>query len=385
MDPLLGDCSPDVLRRRRSWKWTKYPPDVLPAWLAEMDFDLAEPIKEAVRAAISAGDAGYPHPVGLGEAYAEFTRERFGWAPDPGQVFAAPDVMTGIAEVLSAATPHGSGVVISPPVYPPFFFRLRLGGRKIIEAPMRSDADGRYDLDPEAIDAALARPDAAAYLLCSPHNPTGRVWSRDDLLTVANICTRRGVVLVVDEIHAPLALPGARHVPFLSLRLDPDLARRTFTLTSASKGWNTPGLKCGLAVVAHPEPAALLEQRWEALLASHLGVLATIAAFREGVPWLDAVLAQLDHNRALLAKLLATHLPSVRYLPPEASFLAWLDCRALGLDDPAARFLERGRVAVNPGPDYGDQGRGFIRLNMGTSPDMLQEILTRMGSAIGAG
>jgi cystathionine beta-lyase len=385
MDRLLGDCSPEVLRRRRSWKWTRYPPDVLPAWLAEMDFDLAEPIKEAVCAAISAGDAGYPHPVGLGEAYAEFAQERFGWAPDPGRVFAAPDVMTGIAEVLIATTPHGSGVVISPPVYPPFFFRLRLSGRTIIEAPMRSDADGRYDLDPEAIDAALARPDAAAYLLCSPHNPAGRVWSRDDLLTVASICAQRGVVLVVDEIHAPLALPGARHVPFLSLGLDPELARRTFTLTSASKGWNTPGLKCGLAVVAHPEAAALLEQRWEALLASHLGVLATIAAFREGVPWLEAVLAQLDHNRGLLTKLLATHLPSVRYLPPEASFLAWLDCRALGLNDPAARFLERGRVAVNPGPDYGDQGRGFIRLNMGTSPDMLREILTRMGSAIGAG
>jgi cysteine-S-conjugate beta-lyase len=386
MDPLLGDCSLDLLRQRRTWKWTRYPPDVIPAWLAEMDFDLAKPVKDAVRVAIEAGDAGYsrPQPAGFGEAYAAFAAERWGWAPDPGRVFAVPDVMTGIAEVLFGTTPHGSGVVLSPPIYPPFFFRLRLAGRQIIEAPMRRDAEGRYHLDPGAIDAALAQPDAAAYLLCSPHNPTGRVWSRDDLMTVASICARRGVVLLVDEIHAPLALPGARHIPFLSLGLDRDLAQRTFTFTSASKGWNTPGLKCGLAVVAEPEPAAVLRQRWEALLPSHLGVLATIAAFRDGVPWLEAVRAQLDDNRVQLSKLLATHLPSVGYQPPEASFLAWLDCTALNLDDPVAHFLDRARVALNPGLDYGAAGRGFVRLNMGTPPDMLQEILHRMGSSIGA-
>ncbi|HEV2450299.1 MAG TPA: aminotransferase class I/II-fold pyridoxal phosphate-dependent enzyme [Streptosporangiaceae bacterium] len=386
MDPLLGDCSLEVLRQRRSWKWMRFPPDVIPAWLAEMDFDLAEPVKEAVRAVISSSDAGYsrPQPDGFGEAYAAFAAQQWCWAPDPGRVFAVPDVMTGIAEVLYATTPHGSGVVLSPPIYPPFFFRLRLANRKIIEAPMRRHAGGRYQLDPQAIDAALARPDAAAYLLCSPHNPTGRVWSRDDLTMVASLCDRHGAVLLVDEIHAPLALPGVRHIPFLSLGLDPDLARRTFTFTSASKGWNTPGLKCGLAVVERPEAAAVLAERWEALLPSHLGAQATIAAFRDGLPWLDAVRGQLDDNRALTGKLLATHLPSVGYQPPEASFLAWLDCTALGLDDPVAHFLHRAKVAVNRGLDYGEPGRGFVRLNMGTSPDMLQEILRRMGSSIGA-
>ncbi|HLX46887.1 MAG TPA: aminotransferase class I/II-fold pyridoxal phosphate-dependent enzyme [Streptosporangiaceae bacterium] len=383
MNRLLGDCSLDALRRRRSWKWTEYPPDVLPAWVAEMDFDLAEPIKDAVREAIGASDCGYPHPAGFGEAYAEFATQRFGWAPGPGQVFAIPDVMTGVAEVLQEVTPHGSGVVINPPVYPPFFFRLRLAGRRVVEAPLRCDSDGRYHLDIDAVDAALAADDVAAYLLCSPHNPTGRVWSSGDLAAVAAVCERRDVALIVDEIHAPLALPGARHIPFLSLDLDEKLARRTFTFTSASKGWNIPGLKCGLAVIGHPEAAVALERRWEALLASHLGVLATMAAFRDCDPWLNAACAQLDENRVLLAKLLAQQLPTVNYQPPEASFLAWLDCRGLGAPDPAATFLGRGRVALSSGQDFGELGNGFVRLNMGTSPAILEEMVRRMAAAAG--
>jgi cystathionine beta-lyase len=350
-----------------------------------MDFDLAEPIKDAVREAITVGDCGYPHPVGLGAAYAGFAGQRFGWSPEPGRVYAVPDVMTGVAEVLLGVTPHGSGVVINPPVYPPFFDRLRLAGRRVVEAPLVRDADGRYELDTEAVDQALAADDVAAYLLCSPHNPTGRVWSREELTRVAEICARRGAVLVVDEIHAPLALPGARHIPFLSLDIDAGLARRTFTFTSASKGWNIPGLKCGLAVVGDDQAAQTLERRWEPLLASHLGILATIAAFSEGGPWLDAARDQIDENRTLLAKLLASHLPEVVYQPPEASFLAWLDCGETGTDDPAADILANGRVAVNPGQDFGEQGRGFVRLNMGTSPALLEEITRRMGAAIGVG
>jgi cysteine-S-conjugate beta-lyase len=382
---LLGDCSLDTLRRRRSWKWTEYPADVIPAWVAEMDFDLAEPIKDAVKEAITAGDCGYPHPLGLGEAYAGFAGQRFGWSPDPGRVYAVPDVMTGVTEVLLEVTPHGSGVVINPPVYPPFFDRLRLAGRRVVEVALRRDAGGRYELDTGALDRALADDDVAAYLLCSPHNPTGRVWSREELTRVAEICGRHGTVLIVDEIHAPLALPGARHVPFLSLDIGAELSRRTFTLTSASKGWNIPGLTCGLAVVGDDQAARVLERRWEPLTASHLGVLATIAAFRAGGPWLDAVCGQLDENRTLLAKLLASHVPAVGYRPPEASFLAWLDCRETGSADPAADILARGRVAVNAGQDFGEQGRGFVRLNIGTSPALLEEITRRMGAAIGAG
>jgi cysteine-S-conjugate beta-lyase len=383
VDPLLGTCSLTELRQRRSFKWRTYPPDVLPAFVAEMDFTLAEPITRAVTSALALGDSGYPHMGRLGEAFAQFTAARFGWDPDPSLMFAVPDVMTGISEVVDALVPAGAGIVINPPVYPPFRFRFGFHGRHIIDAPLARGPGGRYRLDPGAIEAALSRPEAAAYLLCSPHNPTGNVWSRADLEMVAEACQRHGAMLLVDEIHAPLVLPGAEFVPFLSLDHEITRAPSTFMFTSASKGWNIPGFKCGLAVAASTAGAKLLTERWEALLCGHLGVLGSAAAFTEGLPWLDAARAQLDQNRALLSGLLAEHLPAVGYAEPQASFLAWLDCRDLGLgEDPAAAFRDRGKVALGHGPDFGAQGHGFARLNMGTSPELLEEAVRRVAASL---
>lgn len=380
MDALLGTCSLPRLRQRTSAKWRAHPADVLPAFVAEMDFDLAAPIKQAVTDALAAGDCGYAHKGALGDAYAAFAADRLGWDVDPGRVYPIPDVMTGLAEVIEAITPPGSGIVVNPPVYPPFRFRFGFYGRRIIDAPLTRDETGRYDLDPVAIEAALSQPGAAAYVLCSPHNPTGNVWSARQLEMVADLCQRHGAALLVDEIHAPLVLPGARFVPFGSLRHE--MAGHAFVFTSASKGWNIPGLKCGLAIAGSDRGAALLEERWEALLAAHLGVLASVAAFTEGLPWLDAVLHQLDQNRALLADLLRERLPAVGYAQPQASFLAWLDCRALGLgDDPATAFLDKGQIAVSRGPAFGSQGSGFVRLNIGTSPELIAEAVRRMALA----
>ena len=295
-------------------------------------------------------------------------------------MFAIPDVMTGLAEVIQALTPPGAAVVLNPPVYPPFWFRFGFSGRRIVEAPLARNAAGRYDLDPDALDRALSQPGVGAYLLCSPHNPTGSVWTRAQLHTVAELCLRHDVALVVDEIHAPLVLPGAEYVPFLSI--DHEMTSRAFAFTSASKGWNIPGLKCGLAVAGSAAGDKVLAERWEAFLPGHLGVLASVAAFTDGLPWLDAVRAQLDENRGLLRRLLAEQLPGARYQPPQASFLAWIDCRGLGLaGDPAAVFLDRGRVALSPGQDFGRQGHGFARLNMGTSPELLAEAVHRMAAA----
>ncbi len=381
MDAILGDCSLASLRKRTSFKWRTYPADVLPAFVAEMDFDPAAEIKDVIRALLDAGDLGYPHRGELGEAFAEFAADRLGWAPDPDLIFPVPDVMTGIAEVIQAITEPGAGVVINPPVYAPFFFRLELAGRRIVEAPLRRDADGGYHLDAEAIDRALTQPGTGAYLLCNPHNPLGRVWSREDLTTVADLCERRGVPLLVDEIHAPLVLPGALHVPFHTL--DHPSARQAVVFSSASKGWNIPGLKCGIAVAGDAAAAAILQQRWEALLASHLGVHATVVALRHARPWLDAAVAQIDANTRLLSTLLADRLPAVGYRPPQASFLAWLDCRELGAgEDPAAMFLDRGKVALSPGPDFGSQGRGFARLNIGTAPELIADAVDRMAAAM---
>jgi cystathionine beta-lyase len=384
VEELLGNCDLDRLRRRRSFKWTTFPPDVLPAFVAEMDFDVAEPVKAAIGAAISLDDLGYANAIGLAEAYSGFAAERFGWGPDPARVVAIPDVMTGIAEVVLALCPPGSGVAVTPPVYPPFFFRLGYVGRRVVEAPLLVDG-GRYELDLEAIGRALASDEVGCLLLCNPHNPLGRQWSAADLAGVADLCGRHGAVLLVDEIHAPLELPYEdRHVPFLSL--GHEVNKRTITFSSASKGWNVPGLKCGLAVAGSTELAAMLTERWEALIPSHLGVLAGTAAFSEGTPWLERAIAQIDENRHLLARLLDEQLPEVGYSPPAASFLAWLDCRALGLgDDPARRFLEAGRVALSPGPDFGEQGKGFARMNIGTSPELLAEAVRRMAVAVRPG
>ncbi|HEV8275248.1 MAG TPA: aminotransferase class I/II-fold pyridoxal phosphate-dependent enzyme [Streptosporangiaceae bacterium] len=380
MDALLGTCSLPRLRQRTSAKWRAHPADVLPAFVAEMDFDLAAPIKQAVTDALAAGDCGYAHKGALGDAYAAFAADRLGWDVDSGRVYPIPDVMTGLAEMIQAITPPGSGIVVNPPVYPPFRFRFGFYGRRIIDAPLTRDETGRYDLDPAAIEAALSQPGAAAYVLCSPHNPTGNVWSARQLEMVADLCQRHGAALLVDEIHAPLVLPGARFVPFGSLRHE--MAGHAFVFTSASKGWNIPGLKCGLAIAGSDRGAALLEERWEALVAAHLGVLASVAAFTEGLPWLDTALHQLDQNRALLADLLREHLPAVGYAQPQASFLAWLDCRALGLgDDPATAFLDKGQIAVSRGPAFGSQGSGFVRLNIGTSPELIAEAVRRMALA----
>lgn len=381
MDPILGTCDLADVRRRKSFKWRTYPPDVLPSFVAEMDFRVAEPIGAAIRDALEIGDTGYPHVGELGEAFASFASDRLGWAPRADRVFAVPDVMTAIAEVLLAVTPHGSGVVINPPVYGPFFFRLGFIGRRVVEVPLLAGADGGYDLDLDALDRALADPGVSAYLLCSPHNPIGKVWTREELLAVAGLCQRHDVALLVDEIHAPLVMPGERFVSFGSL--DHEMTERAYVFTSASKGWNTPGLKCALALAGSDRTAAVLAERWEALLCSHLGVLGSVAAFTRALDWLDAAVAQIDQNRALLQRLLAEQLPEVGYRPGAATFLAWLDCRKLGLgDDPAAVFLDRGRVALSPGPDFGDQGAGFARLNIGTSPELVTEAVSRMTAAV---
>jgi cystathionine beta-lyase len=383
VDAILGSCSPAELAKRKSFKWRTYPADVLPAFVAEMDFTVADEISGAVGAALAIGDTGYPHIGELGEVFAGFSARRLGWAPRSDWVFAVPDVMTGIIEVLLATTPYDSGVVINPPVYGPFFLRIGFIGRRIVEAPLRRCDDGSYDLDFDALDQALARPDVSAYLLCSPHNPLGIVWSSQQLTTIAELCQRHDVQLLVDEIHVPLTMPEALFVPFGSI--DHDVTQRAYVFTSASKGWNIAGLKCGIAIAGGQQGADVLAERSEALLCSHLGLLASVAAFDRAEHWLDAVVAQIDENRTLLAGLLRDQLPAVGYVPGSATFLAWLDCRGLGLgDDPAATFLERGRVALSPGREFGEQGAGFARLNIGTSPELIAEAVRRMAASLPA-
>jgi cystathionine beta-lyase len=366
------------LRERRSVKWRRFDPDVLPLWVAEMDTMLAEPIAAALAAAVARGDTGYAHAGRLAEAFAAFAGRRWGWAPDPTRMLVMPDVMRATAEVLAVASEPGDGVVVNPPVYPPFFAVTAIAGRRVIESPLVRSSDGRHRLDLDALDRDLARPDARVYLLCNPHNPTGQVVGPDELAAIAEIAGRHDVFVVADEIHAPLTYPGASYTPFATV------SETGVTMVSASKAWNLAGLKAAL-VVANGDAgwARLSAVPVEATFGTGLfGVIAGEAAFTEGEPWLDALIDGLDHNRHLLADLLARHLPDARYVVPDATFLAWLDLSALGLgDDPAAEMLAH-RVALANGPAFGDPGRGHARLNFATSPELLAEAVRRMALAL---
>ncbi|MFF9457848.1 MalY/PatB family protein [Streptomyces flaveolus] len=379
-DPLRA-LTLDRLRRRTSMKWRTHPADVLPLWVAEMDVPLARPVVRAVTDAMELGDTGYPAGTAYAEALAAFAGKRWGWDDLAVERTAiVPDVMLGVVEMLKLVTGPGDPVIVNPPVYPPFYQFVTHLDRRVVEAPLGADLRIDFQVLEDAFRRAVAGGGRAAYLLCSPHNPTGTVHTAEELASVAALAERYGVRVVADEIHAPVVAEGVRFVPYLSV----PGAERGLSLMSASKGWNLPGLKAALAL-AGPGAAGDLARMPEEVGhgPSHVGVIAHTAALRDGTAWLDAVLAGLDANRRLLTDLLAAHLPGVVHHPGEATYLAWLDCRALGLgDDPAQAFLHRGRVALSPGPDFGTGGAGHVRLNLATSPEVITEAVRRMASAL---
>jgi cysteine-S-conjugate beta-lyase len=371
----------DELRRRRSVKWRKYPSDVLPLFVAEMDFDLAPPVRQALHDAVDASDIGYSNPAPeLGDAYAGFAADRWGWQVDPAQVTAITDVGVGVVELLRVLTRPGDAVAISPPVYPPFFDWGPEAGVRLLDVPLWHDENG-YRLDLDALEKAFAT-HPAVYVLCNPHNPVGRVHTEAELTALIRLARLYGVRIISDEIHAPLTLPGATFTPLLSL---PGAADVAVSVVSASKAFNLAGLKCAAVVTGSARMAGWVEEfppdaRWRT---GHLGVLATVAAFREGGPWLDRLLATLDARRTQLGDLLRDRLPAVSWHPPQATFLAWLNCSKVGADDEAAElFLAKGRVALEPGTHFGARGAGFVRLNFGTGAHVLDEATARMAAAV---
>jgi len=377
VDDPLQQLSLDELRGRSSKKWRAYDEDVLPMWVAEMDVPLAPAIVATLTDAVTRGDTGYAHGPGYAEALAGFAARRWGWTVEPARTVLVPDVMLGVVEMLKLVTRVGEGVVINAPVYPPFHGFIGHLDRQVVEVPL--GAGHRLDLD--ALDAAFARDRVSAFLLCSPHNPTGTVHTAEELRVVAELADRHRVRVVSDEIHAPLVLGDARFVPYLSL---PEAATG-FAVLSASKAWNLAGVKAALAVAGEQAAAELARLPHEVSHgASHLGVLSHTAALHDGVEWLDALLVGLERNRRLLAERLAAELPEVGYRPGGATYLAWLDVRGLELgEDPAAAFLERGRVALSSGRDFGEGGAGHVRLNFGTTPELLHEGIHRMAASCG--
>ncbi|WP_438854142.1 MalY/PatB family protein [Agromyces sp. M3QZ16-3] len=376
-DPL------DQLRTRTSAKWRMYDPDVLPLPVAEMDYPLAQPIAEALHAAIRRSDTGYHAGSRLvADAFAPFAAARLGWEPDPTRITCTADVSMGIVEVLRRVIRPGDGVVIDPPIYPPFFDLVTEAGGTVVEVPLAGGIDAGWSLDLDRLDAAFAA-GARAMVLCNPHNPVGLVHSREQLAELAEIAARHGATIVSDEVHGPLSQPDSPYVPFLTVS---DAAREHgVAVTAASKAFNLAGLKAAMIVTASERGDAVrdalpYEVEWRM---SQFGSIASVAAFRHGGHWLDGVIASIDDNRRLLADLLEDELPGVRYRMPQAGYLAWLDLSVLGWgDDPAVVALERARVALAEGPKFGaDAGRGHARLNLACSPEVLSEAITRIADA----
>ena len=372
------------LRERSSEKWREYPADVLPLFVAETDFSLAPAITAALQRAVEIGDTGYvASRTPLAESFAAFASRRYGWDPDPARMRSTADVSMGIVEILRRVTQPGDRVIVTPPVYPPFYELVAEAGAEVTRVPLR-DTGTAWELDLDGIRSAF-EDGATAILLCNPHNPTGTVHDRDALTALAEIAEEFGAAVVSDEIHGPLAQPGTGFTPFLTAG---DAAQRVgYAVVSASKAFNLAGLKCALMVTAHDETSAVVrglpvEVEWRT---GQFGLLAAVAAFSaESDEWLDGLLRTLDENRVLLEDLLAARLPRARYRIPDAGYLAWIDLSALEWgDNPARRILKDARVALHFGPAFGTEGAGHVRLNFGTSPEIITEAIERIAALVG--
>jgi cystathionine beta-lyase len=386
------ELSVEALRARRGVKWRRYPPDVLPAWVADMDFAVPDAVQEAIEAVVERRDYGYGtgHGVregsdGLAVAFAEYASSSFDWgdhALDPDGVLPVGDLIQGMFSPLYAFSEPGDGVVVQTPIYPPFLDTIATTGRRLVENRL-VDNGTRLAVDVDGLRRVV---DGRTRLLMlpNPHNPTGRVFTRAELGAMAEVAVGRDLVVVSDEIHADLVYTGHTHIPFASL--GPEVASRTITLTSATKGYNIPGLRAALMYFGSRE----LKERFHARMPARLlgspnviGIDATIAAWRHGRPWLKQVLARLGVNRNRLTEFLAREMPGITYRVPEATYLAWLDCRALNLgQSPYEYFLDKAKVGLMEGATFGEAGVDCVRLNFGTSGAILDEILSRMAESV---
>ena len=379
---MIRDFTDEEARAALRLKWGQVDADVLPAWVAEMDYALAPPVAAALQAAVAAGVTGYPAFEGgggeLGEAYAGFARRHYRQVVDPEQVLPVVDVTAGVRVAIDVLSEPGP-VVLPTPAYHPQFGIGDVTGREVWELPVPPDADSAmFDLD--RLSALFAR-GARTLLLTQPHNPLGHVHTRAELEGIRDVVVRHGARVVSDEIHAPLVLPGATHVPYLSLEGTADHA---VAVLAASKAFNTAGLRCAQIVTDDPATCARLldvpmarNDSW-----SPLGEIAAVAAYADGDAWLASLVGRLDSQRALLGTLLAEHQPEARMRPLEATYLAWLDLRAYGHDDPAAVALAKGRVFLEAGHRYQHELTGHVRVNIATSPERLTEIVRRLAASL---
>lgn len=369
------------LRRHGSLKWNFYDEDVLPAWVAEMDFGLAPAVAEALHDAVDRGITGYHFPAleaAVAEAAADYWANRLDWKVDPSWIFPAPDVIEGIRRSIVHLTRADSPVVLHTPVYFPFFSMVERAGREIIEVPSPRDESGRHSLDLTGIERGFSA-GAGSIVVCNPWNPTGRVFTRTELEEVIEIATRYDARVIADEIHAPIVYDGAEHTPITTI--DDEL---TITVAAASKAWNLPGLKCAQVVLPNEEDRAIWESYFtpEKVGVGTFGLVASEAAYARSRDWFVEVLSKLGSNRDLLTSLVSEHLPDAVLMPPEGTYLGWLDLSAYGLDDPSRFLLEEARVAFSAGAPFRGDSTQLVRVNFATDPEILVEIVNRAGKTL---
>ncbi|MCX8061576.1 MAG: PatB family C-S lyase [Anaerolineales bacterium] len=381
-------------RGTNSLKWDTYPEDVLPMWVADMDFRSPQAVIEALCQAIEHGIFGYPSGLHsepnqrkeLREILVERMVRLYHWEIQPEDIFFLPGVVVGFNLVAHALGGEGSSLIVQPPVYPPILAAATNARMRRIDNPLVPRLIGKsilhYEIDFDHFEQAIAA-DTNLFILCNPQNPTGRVFQRTELERLADICLRRGVAICSDEIHGDLIFEPHYHLPIASL--DPEIAQRQITLMAPSKTFNIPGLQFSFAVVRNPEWRKRLEMAGQGLTSwvNALGWVAALAAYREGEQWLIEVLQYLQANRDFLMQWIEANLPSVPHTCPEGTYLAWLDCRLLGLSDtPYTFFLKNAKVAFNDGKAFGKEGEGFIRWNFACPRPVLEEACARVAQAI---
>ena len=383
----------DQLINRRgteSFKWRTYPDDVLPLWVADMDFLSPEPVRRALREVIDHGVYGYPRGLHgdtsdlpeYAQIIVERLRDRYAWRVEPQDIIFLPGVVVGMNAMCNMFRAQGGSIAVQPPVYTPILDAPQIAGLTRNEAPLACQPDGTYAVDWERFDAAL-QADTRAFILCNPHNPVGRVFRRDELERMAEMCLTRNVLICSDEIHGDLIYRGQQHLPIASL--DPEIAQHSLTFFAPSKTFNLPGLQASVLIIQNAELRQRFQTARQVMVpwVSAAGLAALRAAYCEGQEWLDQLLLYLEANRDFVHDFVSLELPGLSMAQPEGTYLAWIDCRGAQLENPYEFFLNEAKVALSNGLSYGTGGQGFVRLNFGCPRSTLEQALHQMKDALG--
>ena len=382
---MIFELDQQKIVNRPGIKWGRHGTDVLAAWVADMDLEPVPCIAKALQDRIAAGGLGYDfydQPIPVLETFVRRMQSAFGWETSTDEVIRVHDVMQGLEMAIDTLTEPGDGIVLQTPLYPPIYSSIKNNDRRVVANPLKETSDG-WQLDLDHLETVAAQDGVTALFLCQPHNPSGIVMTDTELAAITDIAERNDLVMISDEIHCDLVYSPNKHLPVAAS--SETASQRTVTLTAATKSFNMAAARIAFVHSASQRygPPVLKTPARKIGGLSELGQIATVAGWEQGQPWLDELLVGLDSNRHLVAELLEEHLPGVRYHKPQSTYFAWIDCAALELgDNPSEVFLDKGKVFLNSGLDFGPEGKGFVRLNFATSPDMLNQIVVAMSKAL---